>query len=546
MTNIATINDFTKNAVENFVQTVVFVDDKIYASSSKSTVVEPKIVSPPKARKPATKGAAEIPVETPTTASKALVNEITYSPHDIQSSFAKKRIVCSLHQPIKANSVGMESDTYKLCASADIVIVDWDLYGDAGEKATLLIENLILQSLKDNPHQLRLVLIYTDDPNLFAVADKVSERLSKQLPDGIEDKDSDHGLAFHTSNSRVVVLGKPAERLDEFKPFEVSEAELANRAINEFCKLADGMLQGGILMGLATIRKQSRKILTKFHSGLDAAFLTHRALLQPHEEAFDHIVSLLVSEIQAILEDNLESPLFPETVVQDWCNKAKFGTCAQSSVQGADFKAFAYDFCRFGSDARGKYSLSTAPTNKQLQTLLLPDKEKTKSPQPDMSSMEQLAALMSHRTHYDNQRRFLRLGTILRECSEKPRFLLCLQPACDSTRLIGSNPFLFCYMDEPKNNKVTHIVPDGNNFCELLLNPCKENRTIINFSANHKKRVTAKKGASSEYLFSDDKNNEYQWIAQLKVEHAQRAAEQFARELSRVGLTESEWLRLKA
>ena len=37
-----------------------------------------------------------------------------------------------------------------------------------------------------------------------------------------------------------------------------------------------------------------------------------------------------------------------------------------------------------------------------------------------------------------------------------------------------------------------------------------------------------------------------EWIAELKTEHAQRAAEEFGRNLSRVGLTESEWLRLKA
>ena len=546
MSKALTMDSFSRNAVENFVQTVVFVDDKIYAPSPMGTVIEEKKLTGPKARKPATISAASIITEKATTRDTPEY-EPNYSPHDIQASFAKKQIVCSLHQPVRTKSVGVESDTYKLCAAADIVIVDWDLYGDAGEKATMLIENLLIQSLKDDPHHLRLVLIYTDNPNLFDVADKVSEKLSIKLVDGIEDKDADLGLAFHTSNSRVVILGKPAERLDEFKPFEVNEPELANRAIHEFCKLTDGMLQSGILMGLATIRKQSRKILTKFHAGLDAAFLTHRALLQPHEEAFDHIAPLLVAEIQAILEDMLESPLVPEAVVQDWCKKTEFGKCAQTTVQGADFKAFAYDFCRFGYDVNGKHRLSIAPTKKQLPALLLPDKKSTNPPQPNMTSMEQLAALMSHRTHYDNQKRLLRLGTILKEVSGN-RYLICLQPVCDSNRLTGSNPFLFCYFNKSdgSKNKVTHIAPDGNGFCELTFNPCKENRSIISFTANHKTRVVAMKGNNAEYLFLDDKKNEYQWIAQLKVEHSQRVAEQFARELSRVGLTESEWLRTKA
>jgi hypothetical protein len=304
------------------------------------------------------------------------------------------------------------------------------------------------------------------------------------------------------------------------------------------------MLQGGILMGLATIRKQSRKILTKFHSGLDAAFLTHRALGLPHEEAFDHITPLLVGEILAVLEDTLESPLFPDSVVEDWCNRKDFGKHAQALIQGDAIRSFAYDFCRSGYEVTNKHHLNPTPTKKQLQSVLCPD-DKSTPPQPDMSSMEQLTVLMSQRTHYDNQRRFLKLGTILRESKGQKRYLLCLQPVCDSARLSGSNPFLFCYMDEsPK--KVTHIVPNGNGYRELFFNLSKEKRAIIEFSANHKKRVAADGNIDSGYQFSDDKKIEYQWIAQLKPEHAQRAAEQFARELSRVGLTESEWLRLKS
>lgn len=545
MNKVLTMDSFSRKAVESFVQTVVFVDDKIYKSLPKEAIQEERKVFTPKTRKPAIKSATAINSNASDGAPKIEEEIAPFSPHDIQASFARKHIVCSLHQPIKKELVGIESVTYQLCASADIVIVDWDLYGDAGKKANTLIEKLVLQSLKEDPYQLRLILVYTDDPNLFVIANEVFEKLVAHIPEEIKYKDADEGLAFHTLNARVVVLGKPAKRQEKYKTFEVVEADLADRAIFEFCKLADGMLQAGILMGLAAIRKQSRKILTKFHSGLDAAFLTHRALLQPDEEAFDQIASLLVTEIQAILEDNLESPLFPELIVEDWCKNTEFGKHMLPLVKGADFKDFAYGFTRYGLDVCRKYSLTSAPTKKQLPSLLLPDKAKTTPLQPDMSSMEQLAVLLSHRTHYSNQRRFLKLGAILKECGGNNRYLFCLQPVCDSTRLSGSNPFLFCGMDKP-GNKVTHIVPNGDAFSELFLNPCKENRSIINFSANHKKKVAAKEDADSKYIFLDDNSNEYQWVAQLKIEHAQRAVEEFARELSRVGLTESEWLRLKA
>ena len=58
--------------------------------------------------------------------------------------------------------------------------------------------------------------------------------------------------------------------------------------------------------------------------------------------------------------------------------------------------------------------------------------------------------------------------------------------------------------------------------------------------------VCAAKDSEGRFIFLDEAKNKYEWIAELKTEHAQRAAEEFGRTLSRVGLTESEWLRLKA
>jgi hypothetical protein len=258
------------------------------------------------------------------------------------------------------------------------------------------------------------------------------------------------------------------------------------------------------------------------------------------------LTPLLVAEIQAVLEDTLKSPLFPDSVVEDWCNNKDFGKHAQALIQGVAIKSFAYDFCRFGYEATSKHSLNSSPSKKQLQTVLCPDDETATPPQPDISSMKKLAVLMSQRTHYDSQRRFLKLGTILKECAGQKRYLICIQPVCDSTRLKGSNPFLFCYMLADSTKKTTHIVPSENSYCELTFNPSKENRTTIGFTANHKMKVAAERDTSTGYLFSDDNENKFQWVAQLKPEHAQRAVEQFASELSRVGLTESEWLRVNS
>ena len=264
------------------------------------------------------------------------------------------------------------------------------------------------------------------------------------------------------------MLGKPAKRLDEFKLFEVSEEELADRAISEFCKLADGMLQGGILMGLAAIRKQSRKILTKFHSGLDAAFLSHRALGLPHEEAFDHITPLLVAEIEAVLEDSLPTPLIDNSIIENWCKDkwTSAGHAKQFVSKGIDIHEFAKDFCIKGMDIAGSYTPGKKPdlkkTIKSLQNNSprwpLADTPHFKtltsylSKDSSGNDLRELSALMSQRTYYGDNRH-LTLGTIIRESEGDKRYLLCLQPTCDCVRLKKASTFIFCLLQEAKNKR---------------------------------------------------------------------------------------------
>ena len=56
-----------------------------------------------------------------------------------------------MYQPRKKNKFSTESDIYKLCSSADMVIVDWDLYGDFGDRAKELVEHLVVNSLEEDP-----------------------------------------------------------------------------------------------------------------------------------------------------------------------------------------------------------------------------------------------------------------------------------------------------------------------------------------------------------------------------------------------------------
>jgi hypothetical protein len=560
-----TLRDYSRFAAERFLQTAVFIDDKIYDRRPIASSVSIPLVSPAAKRKPALKSAAKKAASTARAKSSAAGSsanvEEPFVPQDIVASFAKKRIVCSLYQPKKEASVGANSDVYPLCLASDIVIVDWDLYGDAGKKALELVTNLICQSLEDVPEQLRLVMVYTQEPNLFKVANDIYEKLNERVPNVVQPP-TESALSLHSLNSRVAILGKPGVRQAEYKSAEVKEKELADRAITEFTQLASGLLQGAVLLGLAEIRFNSRKVLSKFDASLDAAFLTHRAFSLPHEEACDHVIPLLTDEIRSLLEDCAPSPIITADLIEDWCkNVWQPSAKAKTFLGNIDAHEFAKEFCTTGPEIKTKYGGS----KKDLKSLISDDKSwnpKGNSQsifkelagllhsEKDPTANQRLAVLMSHRTPYGDFPRELQLGTIVRhKQGEQLQYLLCLQPICDSVRLAADRTFVFCKLQAVVQTagvaKKNHVVFDGATYVDLQFSPKSFHSVAENFAPD-KGVVAAEKKGEANWVFKSADGTSYEWLGQLKPDHAQRAAEQFASELSRVGLTESEWLRLSA
>lgn len=551
-----TVSEFSKYAAQEFLQTAVFIDDRIYDRKSGS-IPEPKQASMPKGRPKALKSADQ-KISNEVDGSIEESDPEEYSPRKIATSFAKKQIICSLYQPEKRAEFSERSGVFSLCMAADIVIVDWDLYGDAGTKALELVGELIQRAVTDTPEQLRLILVYTDQVDLRGIGEQLYERICKNLGEKNLSVEDD-GLAFHTLNSRISILGKKnGKRPDQYKKHEVVEKEFADKAIEEFTKLASGLLHATMLLGLAGIRKNSRKILSKFNSSLDPAFLTHRAMSLPDEDAADHLIPLLVSEIEAVLGDSLPKPLISETLIKDWCQSWKPGDHVQELLgNDADHTRIAIDFCLKGKEMRNDHEsvglIKQAVTKKQewnedrsnirkVSSILLATK--------DSIANHEFSRLMSSRTFYDKSRKDLKLGTLV--CQENgedpPRYLLCLQPVCDSVRLKTTRKFIFAELEEVEQdgkNKASHILlPSDNKPKELLYQPKAFKCFISEFSPDSKtEQILTKLLDDGREIFTDTRNCQYVWLDQLKTLHAQRAVEKFARELSRVGLTESEWLR---
>ncbi len=237
-----------------------------------------------------------------------------------------------------------------------------------------------------------------------------------------------------------------------------------------------------------------------------------------------------------MLEDTLgESPLGDtpavKEILDDWCDKYwSINKDAEFEIgDGANALQFLKDVFSSGR-----------VTKKKRKTLL--DNWKASN------CHEKLGSLMSQRIRYDKPQRTLHLGVIVRELAGDKRYLLCLQPVCDSVR-IGSKgrAFIFCVLHNIEDGEgFTHCVIDGSaKVIKLKYKPKVPGVFVSNFKSRTD-AVYAQNDATGRSVFEDEDDKKYEWIAELKTEHAQRAAEQFGRELSRVGLTESEWLRIQA
>ena len=204
-----TVQAFSESATQEFLQTVVFVDDQIY-ERNRGSVAKPQEVISPRERKKAMKSRGNQSEELPTADDETEMDE--YSPQDIVASFAKKQMVCALYQPKKKAKFSPASEVFALCRTADVVIVDWDFFGDAGKRAMELVKGLVEQAVRDVPEQLRVILVYTHEINLHSVASDLYDSVSESLGDNFRPLQSANGLTFTTLNSRVSIFEKARSR----------------------------------------------------------------------------------------------------------------------------------------------------------------------------------------------------------------------------------------------------------------------------------------------------------------------------------------------
>lgn len=516
------LSDFFHAAARRYLQTAVFVDDEIF---DKTTGKPLDLADGPKPRKPVYVSSEQFQI-----ADEKQENEkpvVPYHPKELVSSFAKEGIICALYEPQPDFPTELGSDIFKLCERTDIIILDWIFGEDRGEKALNLISALVRQSHEEIPNHTRLLSVYTTDPSLEGVANQIGDRLRK---DGFNADPDRSPCRLQSGATRLVIFGKEGKRFGKHEEeFTVKDAELPVRLIGEFVEMNAGILPSYALHGMGAIRRNSKRILERFHSGMDGAFLLHRVLVSKSEEAFDQLPELLADELRAIVED-------------DHLEAKEAARISQSAVDEnilspEETEAIIY--------ATGGTSPSKVIKNKVLAA------DKKSVPK----GHQHLAALFSNRTQYSNSFRKLTYGTVVRRkgTEAKWQYAFCLMPVCDSLRLDATKkvrfPFwtlledLYSYVGGARRRGLVLFTPDDGPIALTAGGKASEMLWLEEFkvdAATQTVRATLKDGC---FKF-DGPENEIEWIAQLKPLHAQRIAADISEGLSRVGVDEAEWLRL--
>lgn len=575
------LDDFVRDIAARYLQSVVFVDDKIYIHQSPQDFGDfpPGSFSGLKSQfAEDTKGDDVPPVKNEEHVAVTEVPEVgspavryadaveraeEFHPRDLMESFARYGIVCALYEPREGFRSDPASDLFRLCERADVVILDWDLYDDDGDGVSALLAELIKKSAADLPHHVRLCTLYTDRPSLHPIIERLLRNLENQ---GCTVSVVDGKLQLISGATRISIFGKPhtAGRPPEDTPYEVQETDLADRVISEFASLHHGLMPAFALHGLASVRKNTKRLLDRFDSKLDGAFLLHRALVLADHDAFDELPELLSDEILAVLEDTrIDSAAIDKiasaaieqlpidkagnlAVLTDLENaKLDYDPIFRGLLLGGekDFRAAVKNSSRKKElGQKGGFRGISAQFLKDFDVMLKSD---------NGSQAEKLAALYCNRTQYGEDRK-LSFGTVVRHKNKEEdawEYSVCLMPICDSQRLRKSWDFPFWRLKPDaksaivgKRSGVVIIDPELNTQCLTAGGKIRAMLWLQEFAPGPSGTVVATRN-SDKFRFEAGAMI-IEWVAELKPLHAQRIAAYMGSEVSRVGLVESEWLRL--
>lgn len=554
----------SKRIVEEFLHSVVVVDDRASLDILDSKVIADQIILrvPSRGRKSKINFDGKV-LEDNVITEKSVketepperTNNADLDAKKLIDTFADLGLVCAVLKPID-HEAGLNEKTDHATHKSDIVILDWQI-GDnepvPGTIAISLIRKIISTDSKD---RLRLIAIYTSNPDLNGIVEKITDVIAEKQANITVDNFEIVGGPI-----KIVIYQKAGGSNSIAPQRRVSEQELPKKLIDDFTKLTRGLLSNVALKSLGALRENTHRILSKFNSNLDSSYIAHRVLSNPPEEAESHPIPLLASELLDVLEDCGIKDLVSFDYIQKWLNyqisrgldfNGKFTNLNHAETlelidvllkDGVE-KDTTQQTSKNGWNARIKKLKSEKDSECFLTSLFsLPGTINVKERDMDF------AILTTIRSRYESPAPLLTLGSIVTiKVGEESKYLLCIQPLCDSVRLEKNRKFSFIPLDIPiasKPNKFHLVIKDKDTYIKFSPDLKSYNTLMVEFDPLDRGEILGEI-TGDDWTFTSIDRGILRWVADLKFPHAQRIITQYSKELGRVGLTESDWLRRMA
>lgn len=491
----------------------------------------------------------------------------------VSMAFAKEKKVCGVYQPKTKEDI----DNFKsIIKKADVVILDWkiilseneieDLDADDDDDPrgiyTLDILKNIVQDITQNKESLKLIIVYTGETDLNDITNQIFDKLHVIKNDLVRES-----CQVSSNNTKILIRAKSSVGDDEIdNKFNhlvglndkiIKYKDLPSFVLDEFTLMTSGLLSNFALLSLTILRENSSKLLALFSKEMDSAFLSHKVLLTNQDDAESLLIELFGDSIIDLLFYNKIGVYVDKELISDWVDEniidEKFEIADKSFTRT---KEMIFDLIRSNNTDINKRIIESFDgngnlTSKQKESfiinstgLFLPKEDQNKSTKINL----EFAKLTHHKSLFlpNNVEPKLTLGTIIKS-TKKEIYYICIQQKCDSVRLKMDEERKFLFLpftttSEGKFDILTHN--------EIKLKQDKKSfsiRTIIFICDNDDGIIKGVKNDSDKFIFNQkysfDEDEQFEWILDLKDLHSQRIVTEYASNLSRVGLDESEFLR---
>lgn len=509
-----TFNEITREVVDHFLQNIVFVDDNAYQTVEKANA---------------------------------------FNAHEISSIFAQKGKLCTIFAPTSEEDL---QNCSSLFAKSDVVVLDWyldlkkeqlieneeedaDSEEPRGFYTTKLINNIIEDA---GDKKLKLIIVYTGETDLIGITENLYNEIT------MNDKFDKNDCRISSSNVSILICAKYKDD-NQFK----HNCELKNKIVKyenlpdfiseEFSNFVGGLLPNFALSAITAIRRNTSNILGVFSKDIDPAFLGHYVSISDCNDAI-----LMLSEIfGSAITDLINSENFKiKTWIDTWLTQNyKQPLSTKIGKKDSEVNESVIRNIVNSSESKFKDKLRTAGLTNigGSDDELKKDATKLFTIQSDTPNYK-LAKLIQHSNLFSpsNAPR-LTTGTIVKyKNSINWIYLLCIQQRCDSVRIPKEGrTFLFLPLTQDKTSTAIVVGERDHMFVKNESHSIELHEFVPN---NNNEPIIARQYKQIGYAFKDKMDKYYIWVAELKEMFAQNIVTSYTSQLNRVGINNSEWIRL--